>query len=176
VSFHHLALATRDLDATHHFYTEAMKFELVHVEDAPTDAPGGWLRHAMYDVGGGELLTFMELHDDRWGDLDVAVSRGLGLPAWVNHVAFEAADEGALDSARNRWLAFGLDVAQMEHTHGTSVYAEDPNGNVVEWACTTRPFDQRERFESASRLHGAKLAVQAPSDIVFLLAADYAPV
>src|SRR2546421_509771 len=29
MAFHHVALATRDLEATHRFYTEAMGFELV---------------------------------------------------------------------------------------------------------------------------------------------------
>jgi catechol 2,3-dioxygenase-like lactoylglutathione lyase family enzyme len=175
VSFHHLALATTDLDATHRFYTEAMDFELVHVEGAPTDKPGGWLRHALYDVGGGELLAIVELHDERWTDFDAAISRGLGLPAWVNHLAFDAADELALDSARDRWLAFGLDVAQMPHRHGTSIYAEDPNGNVVEWAWTARSFDREERFDAASRLRAANLSIDAPIDIQFFLAADYLP-
>ena len=32
MAFHHVAIATRDLDATHRFYSEAMGFELVRVE------------------------------------------------------------------------------------------------------------------------------------------------
>ena len=32
MAFHHVAIATRDLAATHRFYTEAMGFRLVHVE------------------------------------------------------------------------------------------------------------------------------------------------
>ena len=38
MGFHHVALATRDLAATHAFYTEAMGFELVKAVVAPTDA------------------------------------------------------------------------------------------------------------------------------------------
>ena len=37
MAFHHVALATRDLDATHRFYTEAMGFELVKAVVAPTE-------------------------------------------------------------------------------------------------------------------------------------------
>ena len=88
MAFHHLALATTDLAATHRFYTEAMGFELVMVEGAPTEVEGGWLRHVLYDTGDGTLLAFVELHDDRCRDFDPAISRGLGLPSWVNHIAF----------------------------------------------------------------------------------------
>ena len=35
MGFHHVAIATRDLDATHRFYTEAMGFELVQVDVDP---------------------------------------------------------------------------------------------------------------------------------------------
>jgi catechol 2,3-dioxygenase-like lactoylglutathione lyase family enzyme len=41
MGYHHVALAARDLAATHRFYTEAMGFELVKAVAAPTDAPGG---------------------------------------------------------------------------------------------------------------------------------------
>ncbi len=175
MSFHHLSLATRDLEATHRFYTEAMNFELVCVEGASSGEGDGWLRHALYDVGDGEVLAFMELHDERWTDFDPAISRGLGLPEFVNHFAFDAADEAALDTARDRWLAFGLDVVRMGHSHGTSIYAVDPNGNMVEWAWTTRPFDRADRLAAAGRLRAVDLTRDAPIDMEFFLAADHVP-
>jgi catechol 2,3-dioxygenase-like lactoylglutathione lyase family enzyme len=85
MTFSHIALATSDLEATHRFYTEAIGFTLVHVEGAPTDVPPGWLRHAFYDTGDGSLIAFMQLHDERFADIDASISRGLGLPSWVNH-------------------------------------------------------------------------------------------
>ncbi len=39
MAFHHVAITTKDLDATHRFYTEAMGFELVKVEAQPTPTP-----------------------------------------------------------------------------------------------------------------------------------------
>ncbi len=57
MAFHHVAITTRDLAATHAFYTGAMGFELVRVEAAATPestADGiGWARHVFYDTGNG---------------------------------------------------------------------------------------------------------------------------
>jgi catechol 2,3-dioxygenase-like lactoylglutathione lyase family enzyme len=173
VPFHHLALATTDLAATHAFYTEAMGFELVLVEGAPTEVDGGWLRHVLYDTGDGTLLAFAELHDPRCRDFDPAISRGLGLPSWVNHLAFAVDDLDALDAARDRWLRTGHDVVRMEHTHGPSIYTEDPNGNTVEWSCTTRPFTEAERAEACHRLVG-DVPLDAPTAMEFFAAGELA--
>ena len=102
MAFHHVAFATRDLAATHAFYTEAMGFELVKVEAIAT--PGaGWARHAFYDTGDG-MLAVWDLHDDAEvpDAFDPAISTGLGLPAYVNHLAFRADDRDGLDAARDR--------------------------------------------------------------------------
>lgn len=172
--FHHLALATTDLAATHRFYTEAMGFELVLVEGAATEVEGGWLRHAFYDTGDGSLLAFIELHDERCVDFDAAISRGLGLPGWVNHLAFTVDDLDALDAARDRWLRTGHDAVRMEHSHGPSVYTEDPNGNTVEWSCFTRPIGADERACATALLVAPDLALDAPTSMEFFLASEYA--
>jgi catechol 2,3-dioxygenase-like lactoylglutathione lyase family enzyme len=169
MAFHHLALATTDLAATHRFYSEAMGFELVLVEGAATEVDGGWLRHVFYDTGDGSLLAFMELHDDRCRDFDAAISRGLGLPSWVNHLAFAVDGLGALDAARDRWLDAGHDVVHMEHSHGPSIYTEDPNGNTVEWACSTRPITESERACAPSQLEGV-IPLDAPTAMEFFTA------
>jgi catechol 2,3-dioxygenase-like lactoylglutathione lyase family enzyme len=175
MAFNHVALATRDLLATHRFYTEAMGFTLVHVEGASTDAQPGWLRHAFYDTGDGSLLAFVELHDERFTDFDAAISRGLGLPAWVNHLAFDAADDRALDDALERWLTCGHDAVRMEHTHGRSIYTEDPNGNTIEWSHLTRPFSSEERAGALARIRQPDLPCDAPTDLEFFTAATREP-
>src|SRR5438128_955680 len=43
MAFNHVALATRDLSATHAFYTDVMGFTLEKVVAAPTDH--GWAKH-----------------------------------------------------------------------------------------------------------------------------------
>ena len=54
MAFHHVALATRDIDATHRFYTEVMGFTLVKAVVAPTPN-GGWARHVFYDTSDGMI-------------------------------------------------------------------------------------------------------------------------
>ena len=93
MAFHHVAITTNDLDATHRFYTEAMGFELVKVEAQPTDARSGWARHLFYDTGNGEMLAVWDIHDEMLdAEYRTEISTGLGLPPWANHIAFDSPD------------------------------------------------------------------------------------
>ena len=154
MGFHHVAIATRDLEASHRFYTEAMGFELVKVETAPSPE-GGWARHVFYDTGDG-MLAVWELHGEHVGDFDPAISTGLGLPIWTNHIAFAAADLGALEAAKRRWLDHGHDVAEIDHGWCTSMYATDPAGIMVEWCLTTREFTAADRADALELLTAAE--------------------
>ncbi len=145
--FHHLALVTNDLTATHNFYTEAMGFTLAKVVIGPTENPDGWARHVFYDTGDG-LMAFWELHDESLPSVDAAISTGIGLPAWVNHLAFRAGADG-LAPHLQRWLDFGLEVVELDHEFCVSLYATDPNGILVEWCCDSRPLDAADRAEAA---------------------------
>jgi catechol 2,3-dioxygenase-like lactoylglutathione lyase family enzyme len=150
--FHHVAIATRDLDATHRFYTEAMGFTLVKAEAAPTLEQTGWARHLFYDTGNGQLFAVWDLHDETLPDFDPAISTGLGLPAWVNHIAFAAATSAALDEARARLLEHGYDVIEVDHGWCHSIYANDPSGTLVEFCCTTRALTAADATEAAAML------------------------
>ena len=154
MAFHHVAIATRDLDATHHFYTDVMGFELVKTEVAAAPE-GGWARHLFYDTGGGSCLAFWDLHDDPQipDDFDPSISRGLGLPSWTNHLAFDAPSLAALDAVQQRWLDHGYDVLRLDHGWCESIYIDDPNGIAVEFCCTTAAFtaDDRRAAEELRR-------------------------
>ena len=54
----HIAIAIKDMKATHRFYTEAMGFRLVKVEVVPQQ--GGFARHAFYSTGSesDQLIAF----------------------------------------------------------------------------------------------------------------------
>jgi catechol 2,3-dioxygenase-like lactoylglutathione lyase family enzyme len=144
MAFHHVAIATRDLEATHQFYAEAMGFELVHVDAIPY-MEEGWARHLFYDTGNGEMLAVWDLHDAELPDFDPAISTGLGLPHFVNHIAFEASTVDDIHARKERWLGQGLDVVRIDHGWCVSIYANDPNGIMVEFCCTTRVFDAEDR-------------------------------
>ena len=136
MSFHHLAIATRDLEANHAFYTESMGFTLERTIVAPTDT-GGWARHVFYDTGNGEMIAFWDLHDPTIGDFVPSISEGLGLPQWTNHIAFNAPTVDDLAMARQRWQDQGHYVYEIDHGWCTSIYTTDPNGIMVEFCTTT---------------------------------------
>jgi hypothetical protein len=72
----------------------------------------------------------------------------------VNHIAFSATfDE--LDAKRDRWLEHGFDVVRIDHGWCTSVYANDPNGIMVEFCATTRAFTSDDHLEAQEMLTAA---------------------
>jgi len=141
MGFHHVAIATPDLDETHAFYTDVMGFRLRKAEAAPSPG-GGWARHLFYDTGNGECFAVWDVHDDPGvpTEFDASISRGLGLPSWTNHLAFDAPDLASLDAHQQRWLDHGYDVLRLDHGWCTSIYIDDPNGIAVEFCCTTQRF------------------------------------
>jgi catechol 2,3-dioxygenase-like lactoylglutathione lyase family enzyme len=167
MAFHHIAIATRDLDATHAFYTGAMGFTLDRIVCAPSPEQG-WARHVFYDTGNGEMIAFWDLHDDpALGDFDASISRGLGLPAWTNHLAFEAESLGDLASRRQRWLDHGFDVAEIDHGWCTSIYTMDPNHIMVEFCCTTAVTTDADRARAQELLVAEHPEMETPPEPVF---------
>ncbi|HZQ27175.1 MAG TPA: VOC family protein [Acidimicrobiales bacterium] len=150
MGFNHVAFATRDLLATHRFYTDVMGFRLVKVVTAPTDT-GGWARHVFYDTGGAGkgLIAFWDLHDDTIGnDFPTDLSRSHSLPAWVNHLAFDSPDRNDLEAHKQRWREHGITVAEVDHGFCRSIYATDPNGILVEFCWDVRPLDASDEAEA----------------------------
>jgi catechol 2,3-dioxygenase-like lactoylglutathione lyase family enzyme len=163
MAFHHLALATRDIDATHTFYSRVLGFELMKAVVGATPA-GGWAKHLFYDTGGGELLAFWDLHDPEIRqDFDPAISTGLGLPEWVVHVAFAARDVADLDGRRQRLLDGGYDVAEIDHGWCRSIYTLDPNGILVEYCTTTRLFSAEDQAAALQALRDPNPRLEAPA-------------
>lgn len=169
MAFHHVALATKDLEATHRFYTEAMGFTLVKVVVAPGEGPGAWSRHVFYDTGGNGMLAFWDLHDASIGDeYRTDLAKSLGLPTWVNHMAFDAATLDELEARKTRWREHGITVVEVDHGFCTSIYATDPNKIMVEFCCTTRPFSAAELDDAEGLLRAESPQVEpAPEPRIF---------
>ena len=150
MAFHHVAIATRRLEKTHAFYTEVMGFRLAKVVAAPAPE-GGWAKHVFYETGDGQMIAFWELHDvpgvaEKY---PTDLNRSLGLPAWVNHIAFDAPTLEQLEAISDRWRAHGITVAWVDHGWCQSIYTTDPNGVLVEFCCSTRVLDAGDAEEAA---------------------------
>ncbi len=147
----HIALAVKDIEATHRFYTEAMGFELVKVEINPQK--GGFARHVFYSTGSStdQLIAFWDLSNvPGCENPRTDISRDLGLDPMVNHIAFQADDLADIERRKQRLLAYGRDVLEIDHGWIHSIYTEDPDGIAVEFAVLTRAFtdeDAREALE-----------------------------
>ena len=172
MAYHHVAIATNDLAATHRFYTEACGFELQKVVANPTPEGQGWARHLFYETGGDEMFAVWDIHSPAIEvPVSVGISTGLGLPEWVNHVAFAANGLDDLRVRRDRWVANGHDVAEINHGWCTSVYTNDPNGIMVEFCVTTQEFTDADRAEAQTLLVAELPELDlTPPDVQFFLA------
>ena len=155
MSFHHVAITTKDLSTTHRFYTEAAGFALAKVDvlDSPV---GGWMRHALYDTGDGSVLAVLEFNDDKMGEYRTDLSTGLGLPSFANHIAFGAHDLDELETRRLCLLDHGHGCVVMDHDYTISLYVDDPNGIVIEFSTVVRPMLTDENRRLAQDLIHAK--------------------
>ena len=130
---HHVAYATKDVEATTRFYEELMGFPLVHTE-ITAGGEETWLRHIFFDIGpdsdgNHESIAFFQVH--KVGERDdyvTDVSDGVGLPVWVNHCAFRATKEKQ-EQVRARMTAAGIEpLMDVDHGWCHSLYYVDPNG------------------------------------------------
>ncbi len=163
MGYHHLALAAKDMAAIHEFYEGIMQFELVKVEQSPSPI-GGWAKHFFYRMeDDSKFIAFWELHDvPGTEDFDTSIATGAGVPTWVNHIAFDVKDRADLDTRRQRWLDAGVPVMEIDHNWCHSIYATDPNGNMVEFCLTTGAFTQDDRERALHALTSDELENSAP--------------
>jgi catechol 2,3-dioxygenase-like lactoylglutathione lyase family enzyme len=149
----HIALAVKDIEQTHRFYTEAMGFDLVKVEIVPQK--GGFARHVFYSTGSAEdqLMAFWDLSGVPGSEnLRTDICRDLGLEPLTNHIAFQADDLDDIERRKQRWLDCGKNVLEIDHGWIHSIYTEDPDGNPVEFAVLTQPFTQADAAEAVQLL------------------------
>jgi catechol 2,3-dioxygenase-like lactoylglutathione lyase family enzyme len=154
MSYHHLALATRNIGAIHDFYEGVMGFELVKVEIAKVMA-GGWAKHYFYRMGGNDscFIAFWEMHDvPGCEDFETSLSKAAGLPDEMNHVAFAVSSVEELDARRAQWTKAGKSVIEVDHNWCRSIYTKDPNDNLVEFCLTTGTFTADDRARAVAAL------------------------
>lgn len=173
----HIAIAVKDIEATHRFYSEAMGFTLLKVEVVPQH--GGFARHAFYSTGSGadQLIAFWDLANvplEREWKTDIC--RDLGLDPLTNHLAFSADDLDDLARRREHWLAGGHDVLEIDHGWITSIYTEDPDGIAVEFAVVTREPGEADAAEALELLRAERPQPSPPPlKVVVHKAAEFRP-
>jgi catechol 2,3-dioxygenase-like lactoylglutathione lyase family enzyme len=135
--FSHIGLSTLDLDKTRAFYEGVLGFKPV-IADTITIQEGGHLRHMFFDVGGGQLIAFLEPNGvpDIPAKYDAGINRGLGVPAGFYHFAFEAGSPAALARKRDELRDKGVVTTDIvDHGLAQSIYFKDPNGLSLEYCC-----------------------------------------
>ena len=80
------------------------------------------------------------------------ISTGLGLPLWVNHLAFKA-DPERIAEVKETMEKAGVPVEMdLDHDWCQSVYFKDPNGILIEF-CKDTPGIQPDRDKARKMIH-----------------------
>lgn len=151
----HLALVCRDMARTVDFYSGVLGMPLVKTINLPFDMG----QHFFFDCGGGDCLAFFWFPDapepapgvsapkarPDQGELTSAIGS-------MNHVAFNVAPE-RIEDYRDRLLAAGVDCTEVANHDDSeyglskkmhpgvfvrSIYFQDPDGILLEFAAWTR--------------------------------------
>ena len=157
----HLALTCRDMKRTVDFYTGVLGMPLIKT----LELPRGLGQHFFFDIGNGDSLAFFwfpDAPDSQPGITHPAHLIGRGslttAHASMNHVAFDVpADK--IEEYRARLEAAGVDVTPVvnhddsengaspeinETTFVRSLYFQDPDGILLEFAAWTRELNEND--------------------------------
>jgi glyoxylase I family protein len=145
---HHVAYRCRDAKETVDFYGRVLGMELIGAiaEDKvpSTKAPDSYM-HIFLDAGRGNILAFFELPNSP------PMGRDPNTPEWVQHIAFQVADEKALDTIKARAQAEGVDVVgPTDHSIFKSIYLFDPSGHRLELAAWTTTPQKQAKLKSVA--------------------------
>lgn len=143
---HHVAYRCRNAKETVQWYGQHlnMGFILAIAEDhvPSTHEPDPYM-HVFLDAGQGNVLAFFELPNAE------PMSRDPNTPTWVQHIAFQVADEAALLAAKSRLEAGGVEVLGVtDHTLFKSIYFFDPNGHRIELAAPSATPEMLARLDA----------------------------
>ncbi|HWA00013.1 MAG TPA: VOC family protein [Caulobacterales bacterium] len=132
---HHVAYRCKDAKETVDFYRDVlgMEFTVAFAEDhVPSTGAYDPYMHVFLDAGGGNVLAFFELPEQK------QMGRDENTPAWVQHIAFKVGSVADLLEAKARAESKGLEVlGPTDHGIFKSIYFFDPNGHRVELAADT---------------------------------------
>jgi catechol 2,3-dioxygenase len=124
----HLVLNVRDIEASHHFYTEVLGYEQVGTLSGPMAAT---MTMRFYSTRGKHhdiALVEQSEPDESTGGWDVSGSSGR-----INHIAIGYPDRESFMNQIRHLQACGVEF-KMRGNHGMthSAYVSDPDGNGIE--------------------------------------------
>lgn len=153
----HLALVCKDMARTVAFYRDTLGMPLVKT----IELPAGMGQHFFFECGNGDMLAFF------WFPQAPDAAPGIAAPAArpdsgdlvsahgsMNHVAFNVAPD-VIESYVERLRAAGIECSEVANHDDSewgvsealhpgvfvrSIYFQDPDGILLEFAATTRPF------------------------------------
>lgn len=142
---HHVAYRCMDAKQTVAWYGKhlGMDFVLAIAEDQvpSTHAPDPYM-HVFLDAGNGNVLAFFEIPKS------APMGRDPNTPAWVQHLAFKVESVEALEAAKARLQAGGIEVLGItDHTIFKSIYFRDPSGHRLELAVNTGTPEMMKRLD-----------------------------
>jgi catechol 2,3-dioxygenase-like lactoylglutathione lyase family enzyme len=171
----HLALVCRDMERTVDFYSNILGMPLIKT----IDLPEGMGQHFFFDCGGGDALAFFWFPDAP--PPAPGISAPVGRPdqgsltsavGSMNHVAFSVPNN-RIDEYRDRLRAAGVDCTDVANHDDSewgiaddlhpgvfvrSIYFQDPDGILLEFACWTRTFDEGDVSHTPARAVDAATA------------------
>ena len=132
---HHFAYRCRDAEETRSFYEDLLGFPLTHLiraEVVPSTGEYCPYVHLFFELGDGSSIAFFDLGDGK------PAEPSPNTPAWVNHFAMKVDSVEALQKAKSRLEAAGVEVLGItDHGFVRSIYFFDPNGVRLEFAVDT---------------------------------------
>jgi catechol 2,3-dioxygenase-like lactoylglutathione lyase family enzyme len=155
----HLALVCRDMSRTVDFYTNVLGMPLVKT----IVLPGDMGQHFFFDCGGGDCLAFFWFPQAPDGVPGISAPAGrpdqadlTSAVSSMNHVAFDVSPE-VIDGYRDRLMAAGVPCTEVANHDDSefgisadfhpgvfmrSVYFQDPDGILLEFACWERALTE----------------------------------
>ncbi len=127
---HHVAYRCRDAIETHEFYTSVLGLEYAHCvrTDTYKGKPCPYI-HVFFKMADGSYIAFFELPEEAEMGFDP------NTPRWVQHLSLRVDDEAALQEAKRRLEARGIEVDGPRTGHTVrALYFYDPSGNRMELA------------------------------------------
>jgi catechol 2,3-dioxygenase-like lactoylglutathione lyase family enzyme len=151
----HLAMATRDMDATIRFWRDLLGMRLV----AGLGRPG--YRHYFFEISEHDLIAFFE-----WPEVEKGPEKDHGAPVKgpfvFDHVSFGLASQDDLWKLKDKLEASDIWVSEViDHGFIHSIYAFDPNNIPIEFSSPVPDVNIR-KFPKMKDKRPTKAALEGP--------------